>query len=192
MKFLSVLIFSFSLSPLVMAETAPTKEQIKAFQVVGEETNKVSRTGAAYALNMIKDNGKLAPFALIMNNDGSTGKLEAASEFITNAPTSEKIAYLRGQIKHFAEKNKIKAGALFSRGFGRTSSFTEDVAGLIIEMEHRHGASTLQFVPYELKDEKIMALKATSKPKPRLFFNTLISSDETYKSIKKAVQQAEK
>ena len=107
MKFLSVMIFSLSLAPLAMAEQAPTKEQIEAFQVVGEETNKVSKTGAAYALNTINESGKLVPFALMLNNDGTTGKLEAASELVKNAPISEKIAYLRGQIKHFAEQNKI-------------------------------------------------------------------------------------
>ncbi len=160
--------------------------------MVGNDMNNLSKTGASYALKTIKDSGKLAPFALIMNNDESLGKLEALSPFIKKAPIGDKINYLRGQIKNFAEQGKIKAAAVFSRGVGRASSITPEVVGLIIEQEHIKGASTLQFVPYENKDGKITAMAHTSKVKPKLFFNDKINSNETYKQIKQAVTQAQK
>ena len=160
--------------------------------IVGGEMNKLSKTGASFALETIQKNAKLAPFALILNTDDSISKLEALAPFVKKAPTREKINYLRGQIKNFAELGKIKAGAVFSRGLGRTSSITDEVVGLIIEQEHVKGISTIQFVPYENKNGQIKALTATSNVKPKLFFNEKISSHETYKQIKQAVAQAQK
>ena len=196
MKILPILVMSSLLTQGVMAAeevTSQESEQAKQeFIMVGNDMNNISRTGASYALETIKESGKLAPFALVMNNDGSLGKLEALAPFVKKAPIGDKINYLRGQVKNLAENNKIKAGAIFSRGLGRTQMKTEEVAGLIIEQEHIKGASTVQFVPYENKDGNIVALEASSKLKPKLFFNDKIDSNETYKKIKQAVAQAEK
>ena len=65
--------------------------------MVGNDMNSLSKTGASYALKTIKESGRLAPFALIMNNDESLGKLEALAPFILKAPIGDKINYLRGQ-----------------------------------------------------------------------------------------------
>ena len=167
-------------------------EQTRVLKMVGQDSNKLLKTGAAYSLESLNKNNKLGPFALILKNDGSVGKLEPLAPFIQKAPIGEKINYLRGQIKSFAEKGEIKAGALFSRGFGRSADKTQKVSGLIVEAEHRNGPSTVQFVPVEDKNGSLVAQESTSQPKPRLFFNRKISSDETYKQIKQAVSQAEK
>ena len=194
MKYLVVSLFSVSLSFVAMAESNTNKsvtaaEQVKVLKMVGEDSNKLLKTGASYSLKTINDTGKLPPFALIMNNDGSIGKLEPLLPFIKNAPIGDKINYLRGQIKKFAEEDKIKAGALFSRGFGRTADKKTEVAGLIVEAEHRNGPSTVQFIPIEDKAGQLVAVDSTAKPKPRLFFNKQISSDETYQQIKQALTE---
>ncbi len=195
MKILPILMMSTLLTQGVMAAEKITSkasdEEQKEFIMVGNDMNNISRTAASYALKTISSSNKLAPFALVMNNDESLGKLEASAPFILKAPIADKINYLRGQVKNFAEQGKIKAAAVVSRGFGRSSATSPEVVGLIIEQEHLKGASTVQFVPYENIDGKMKALAATSKVKPKLFFNDKISSNETFKQIKQAVAQAE-
>ena len=193
MKYLSVLIFSAVISQLATAEKVEVsqEEQAKVFQMIGHDINQLSKTGAGYSLETLNKTNKLPPFALIMNNDGTIGKLEPLLPFIKNAPIADKINYLRGQVKNLAELDKIKAGGVFSRGFGRTEDKSQEVAGLIIELEHRNGPSTVQFVPLDNKNGQLVAMSATSTPKPRLFFNKAISSDTTYKQIKEVIGQAE-
>ena len=129
---------------------------------------------------------------MVLNKEDKITLIEPVLPYIKNAPIKDKINFLRGQIKNLAEKNKIKAAALVSRGFGRGAKDKKtQVPGLIVEQEHKRGPSTLQFVPYEVKDDVYVALQSTSTPKPRLFFNDKISSDETYKKIKEVVQRAE-
>lgn len=168
-----------------------SEEYLEKFQEVGSDLNHVSKAGASYALKSLSETGKLQPFALILNMDGTLGKIQPELPYIKNSPLPEKIGFLRGQIKGLAENKKIKAGALFSRGFGRTADKSRELLGLIVEQEHLQGPSTIQFVPYEQKPDGIyVALESTSKPKPRLFFNDKISSEETYKEIKELSAQA--
>jgi hypothetical protein len=191
-KSLVVSIFSLAISFTAIAEKQVTDAEIaEVLQMIGKDSNQLLKTGAGYSLEKLNKDNKLAPFAIIMNNDGSIGKLEPIAPFIVKAPTNEKINYLRGQIKNFAEKGEIKAGALFSRGFGRSPSQKEEIAGLIVESEHRNGPSTVQFVPLIKENGLLVAKDPTAQPKPRLFFNKKISSDETYKQIKQAISQAE-
>lgn len=197
MKYLVVSVLSASLSLSAFSDTnkdektITAEEQVKVLQMVGDDSNKLLKTGASYSLRTLNKEGKLPPFALIMKNDGSLGKLEPLLPYIRNAPIGDKVNYLRGQIKNLAEKDEIKAGALFSRGFGRTQEKVE-VSGLIVESEHRNGPSTVQFIPLEKSDVGFVAQNATSTPKPRLFFNNNISSEEAYKEIKQAVKELEK
>ena len=177
---------------LVAHAVAADGKTAKEIQVVGQETNRVSQTSAGFALRVLKESGKLAPFAMVLNKEDKITLIEPVLPYIKNAPIKDKINFLRGQIKNLAEKNKIKAAALVSRGFGRGAKDKKtQVPGLIVEQEHKRGPSTLQFVPYEVKDDVYVALQSTSTPKPRLFFNDKISSDETYKKIKEVVQRAE-
>ena len=192
-KPLVVSIFSLAISVSAVAEKQVTEaETAEVLRMVGQDSNKLIRTGAAYSLETLNSNSKLPPFALILKNDGTVGKIQPLAAIIVNAPTVEKINYLRGQIKSFAEKGEIKAGALFSRGFGRSVDKKTEVKGLIVESEHRNGPSTVQFVPTVEKNGVLIAQESTTKAKPRLFFNKNISSDETYQKIKQAISQTEK
>lgn len=193
MKSLVVVTFSAVISFTAVAETSVSAaEQTKVLKMVGQDSNLLLKSGAAHSLEQLNTNKKLAPFALILKNDGSIGKLEPLAAFIKKAPIAEKVNYLRGQIKNFAEKGEIKAGALFSRGFGRSLDKSQQLSGLIVESEHRNGPSTVQFIPVEEQKGQLIAKESTAKPKPRLFFNKAISSDDTYKKIKQAVSQTEK
>ena len=191
MKYLSSLLLVV-VSLLVSVYAVAERKTAKEIQIVGEETNRISQASAGFALKVLKARDKLAPFAMVLNMDNKITLIEPVVPYIKNAPIKDKINFLRGQVKNLAEKEEIKAAALVSRGFGRGAvDKTKELPGLIVEQEHKRGPSTLQFVPYEVKNGDYVAQQSTSTPKPRLFFNDKISSEETYKKIKQAVQQAE-
>lgn len=175
MKLLSLslaVLISFSAS-LVNAEESTKTDAVQPLKAKLEEIQKqldqLVNQGGKYAYVQLARKDGLSPFAVAVDEQGTTIMLEIPKEE-KKANIRDKVLKLREMLVLGAQNAKFVAGALFVQA--KVPHRGKEVDGVAIEMEHRSGLSVLRFSPYEINREKkdIKFKKAVDKKKPFVFF----------------------
>lgn len=178
MKFIHVLLLIGFLALSVQMQAAEaTKENLnKVVDGVQNQLDQLVAQGGKYAYLQLAQKNRLSPFAVAVDEMGTTIMLEVPKSE-SEATLSDKILKLREMIALGAKNAKFVAGALFVQA--QVPFMGKDVDGIAIEMEHKLGLSVLRFSPYEVnrEEKKIRFKRAVDKEKPLVFFKKEVKQD---------------
>lgn len=175
MKLLSLslaVLISLSASFVVAEETnksdavQPLKAKLEDIQ---KELDQLVSQGGRYAYVQLAQKDGLSPFAVAVDEQGTTVMLEVPKKE-KKATIRDKVLKLREMLVLGAKNAKFIAGALFVQA--KVPHNGSEVNGLAVELEHKDGLSVLRFLPYEINraEQDIKFKQAVDKQKPFVFF----------------------
>ncbi|WP_283789862.1 hypothetical protein QNI23_005060 [Bermanella sp. WJH001] len=178
MKIFSVLLLSGFLAFSLQTNAAEQTQEDMKQQVlkVQKELDELVEQGGKYAYLQLAQKNSLSPFAVAVDESGTTIMLEVPKKE-EKASFSDKILKLREMIYLGGKNAKFVAGALFVQA--QVPHMGKEVDGVAIEMEHKMGLSVLRFSPYEVnrEDKKISFKRPVDKVKPVVFFKEAVNQD---------------
>ncbi|MGR6873219.1 hypothetical protein ACU6U9_13125 [Pseudomonas sp. HK3] len=176
MKFISVLLLSTFFVFSLQASEEINEDMKQQVLKVQQELDQLVDQGGKYAYLQLAQKDGLSPFAVAIDEAGTTIMLEVPKSE-DKATLSDKILKLR-EIIYLGGKNaKFVAGALFVQA--QVPFMGKEVDGVAIEMEHKNGLSVLRFSPYEInrEEKKISFKRPVDKIKPVVFFKEAVKQD---------------